>query len=102
MIRMHRYPALDFELDFEEWLDRQRDRDDSVGDLARDVRVDPCWPAGCRIVRLHEHLAWWGACEGAHRSLEQAWREWEMELDHELTTVYVDDAGGEAEGRSTT
>jgi hypothetical protein len=69
------------ELSFEAWLDRQRDRDDGVGDLARDAHIDPRWPEGWRIVGLHEHLVSWGACEGAHQSLERAWREWEMELD---------------------
>ncbi|MBE3597759.1 MAG: hypothetical protein IMX02_02800 [Limnochordaceae bacterium] len=65
---------------FTGWLRRQWRRDDPVGDLARDVRLDPDWPGRARRPQTYRrYLEQCGACEGALRALERAWVEWRLE-----------------------
>lgn len=63
---------------FWQWLKKQKRRDDPVGDLARDAIADK--------VRQRSSLQWWkrhlqstGACPGAWRALDSAWREYKGE-----------------------
>jgi len=63
-------------ISFWRWLEQQRRRDDGVGDLARDALSDADWPRRIGVKRMHEHLLERHACEGAHDSLDRAWREW--------------------------
>lgn len=59
---------------FTEWLLGQADRDDLVGDVARDAQSDPGWPAGAeRLASFDEHLSRYGADLDA---LHEAWSEW--------------------------
>lgn len=61
---------------FNKWLREQEDRDDPVGDLARDVSRDS------RRVPRNNHVAWrtflWygGASEAALQAFELAWKEY--------------------------
>jgi hypothetical protein len=62
---------------FRDWLRRQRDRPDPVGDLAREAHHDHGWPRGrARLDTLHLHLDDLDACDGAHDALDCAWIEW--------------------------
>jgi hypothetical protein len=61
---------------FTAWLRKQVWRDDPVGDLARDVVVDPTWPRTRGYFGFHLYLRKLAACEGAQRTLSQAWAEW--------------------------
>lgn len=45
---------------FTSWLLEQRDRDDPVGDLARDAGVDPKWPGDVVVLDLLFHVGSWG------------------------------------------
>ncbi len=63
---------------FDQWLKKQRRRDDPVGDLARDRLQDYAWPRvpGTRLRGYRSYLAECGACNGAERALERAYQEW--------------------------
>jgi uncharacterized protein YozE (UPF0346 family) len=62
---------------FKAWLNQQVDRDDSVGDLARDAKRDGNWPKGrASLRRLRAYLESRQAMPGALDALEQAWREY--------------------------
>jgi hypothetical protein len=62
---------------FKTWLRSQADRDDPVGDLARDALQDRDWPRGAaRLATLDEHLYELGAIRDAHVALWRAWAEW--------------------------
>jgi hypothetical protein len=62
---------------FTAWLWRQAKRDDAVGDLARDSKLDQRWPRTANtLLAFQEHLARAGACEGARRTLDKAWAKW--------------------------
>lgn len=60
------------------WLMRQRQRDDPVGDLARDAKLDSTFP---RAAQTHNgvlrHLEEYGASYPAQEAFERAWKEWE-------------------------
>jgi uncharacterized protein YozE (UPF0346 family) len=67
---------------FTEWLLRQADRADPVGDLAGDVTRDPDWPTSGRgLSRFVVYLRNRGACDGAIAALRAAWCEWQ-EVTH--------------------
>ena len=58
---------------FYQWLMGQTQRDDAIGDIARDVRDDDCWPKrATRIMTLHRHLRDHDASENAERALDRA------------------------------
>ena len=68
---------------FTDWLSEQRDRDDPIGDLARDMLDDSYWPSTCESLSgLLTYLAHRGACEGAIRALTQAWGRFLEESNH--------------------
>ena len=62
---------------FNQYLARQCDREDAIGDLARDATEDGTFP---------RHVVWFDqvrgyiyrarACPEAHEALREAWREW--------------------------
>jgi hypothetical protein len=61
---------------FKTWLNKQHRRDDAVGDLARDARVDRTWPRGRQSLKSLEQYLWGrGACPNAVRTLHSAWAE---------------------------
>jgi uncharacterized protein YozE (UPF0346 family) len=64
---------------FHYWLIHQSAlrRNDRVSDLILDVRFDNCWPTDTDdLDALRRHLDDHGAIEGAHETLEIAYREW--------------------------
>ncbi len=76
---------------FRRWLEDQEERDDLVGDLARDARLPferrgPAWPRGLHVptpgglIRAHRHLSSHFACPQAHEALNSAWQEWSNSL----------------------
>ena len=68
-------------MNFVEWLARQTRRRDSVGDLARDTRLDPGWPPPGKPNRakLRVYLEVQGAIPEALAVLDAAWDEWDGE-----------------------
>jgi uncharacterized protein YozE (UPF0346 family) len=63
---------------FRRWLQAQRREDGPVGDLARDVFIDPTWPDDAASVEDLEDYLWCeGACDDALKALRQAWEEFE-------------------------
>lgn len=57
---------------FYRWLREQRERDDPVGDLAREVSGDPDFPKAAGLQRLVGYLFARGACYDAHVALRKA------------------------------
>lgn len=64
------------------WLVRQMERDDAVGDIARDLLDDPYAPRdGTSIADYRDYLVALGASVPAITALEQAWQEWTFVAD---------------------
>lgn len=71
---------------FTRWLltKRNRERNDLVGQLARDAYTDPYWPgapgygsaSGARLKTYRAHLENCRACDKAIETLEIAYSEW--------------------------
>lgn len=64
---------------FYEWLNKQRKRDDPIGDVARDVYCDDCFPKDCDdIDKIHRHIGGivHHACKEAHAAVDEAWFEY--------------------------
>lgn len=62
---------------FIEYLNQQTERQEPVGDIARDAMSDRKWPSqASTISEYHEHLDKAGACDAAHDALDRAWREY--------------------------
>lgn len=65
---------------FTNWIKGQVRRNDSIGDIAREIRQDPCWPGRSRSKQtflnhlLYEHEA----SPEALTALEKAYQEWEV------------------------
>jgi hypothetical protein len=59
---------------FTSWLLQQSNRNDPIGDVARDALQDRDKPTGIRQWR--SHLQQLHACDGAKRSLERAYDEY--------------------------
>ena len=67
---------------FTNWLSLQAERQDPIGDLARDVAVDPRWPRSAKTVESYEqYLAQRGADPNAIAALFDAWAEYDAERD---------------------
>jgi uncharacterized protein YozE (UPF0346 family) len=61
---------------FHLWLERQRGRNDPVGDLASDVLSDKSFPLGASTRReIEDYLGWHG--DHVIRAVRQAWREYQ-------------------------
>ena len=70
----------DTEQSFKRWALLQTKRDDPVGDVARDIKHDVCFPARPRSLRQclnHLDKAHGGGCDGARDALEEAWKEYQ-------------------------
>lgn len=82
---------------FTEWLKNQRDRQDPVGDLARDVAEDArtgCLPggaAGWPLVTAHL-MADHEMCEGARDALDAALREYQAVIADRPTAAFGETA----------
>lgn len=62
---------------FFEWLMEQTDRDDPIGDLARDAKSDMRFPVSAtHFGRVLGHLAAMGAGQPAKQALQEAWGEY--------------------------
>jgi uncharacterized protein YozE (UPF0346 family) len=66
-------------LSFHAWLMLQRERDDSIGDLARDARQDRHFPKrrGLDYDSLYLYLFEAGACPRALAAFDRAWAEYQ-------------------------
>jgi hypothetical protein len=60
---------------FTTWLAIQRERDDWIGDIARDVASDRDWPACNTMAASLQYLLQCNACEAALAAMTAAWRE---------------------------
>ena len=67
---------------FYEWLLTQKKRDDPVGDLARDVAQDSCWPAeavhAAPTLRYLEEIS---VSRAVLEAARRAWREYRADRD---------------------
>ena len=56
----------------------QTERDDPIGDLAKDafVRWPFDFPKDVSLIHMHEYLRESSADNGAHEALDEAWMEW--------------------------
>lgn len=74
---------------FYQWLLEQLDRDDRIGDLARDAVHDQ-WDrkrVAYTLSEWRERLWSLGACNGAIQALEDAWVEWRAYDERDYETV---------------
>ncbi|MEU2507661.1 YozE family protein [Streptomyces sp. NPDC007863] len=58
---------------FTTWLKSHVKDDNAIGDLARDVAMDPDWPSGKQLKGQREYLEGRGAISAAVETLERAW-----------------------------
>ena len=65
---------------FKRWLATQIDRDDPIGDLAKDAKADPAWRSAkiSQYSDAESFLRNKRACFEAMETLEFAYREWEL------------------------
>ncbi len=63
---------------FIQWLHNQADRDDPIGDLARDTQRDPWFRSNTdpSFRNIRQHLSAQAASTAAHDALVAAHREW--------------------------
>ena len=66
---------------FQKWLFAQADRDDLVGDLARDAIQDVNWPPTSSYRQLKNYLHLAHACAGAVEALLRAFLEYRRQAD---------------------
>ncbi len=64
---------------FTQWIKQQAWRDDAVGDLARDIKFDRCWPRWAKgKYQYFSHLRYeHEACNGCQQAFERAYYEWQ-------------------------
>jgi uncharacterized protein YozE (UPF0346 family) len=68
---------------FKTWLLLQKNREDSVGDLARDALKDRAWPPTQDMVKLRAHLVKQGVVEKIRLALEEAYSEYQKQGDRQ-------------------
>ena len=67
---------------FPNWLSLQTERQDPIGDLARDAAADHSWPRSAKTVESYErYLAQRGADPNAIIALFHAWAEYDAQRD---------------------
>jgi uncharacterized protein YozE (UPF0346 family) len=66
---------------FVEWLEQQTNRDDKVGDLARDVQIDPAFPREDCLEGIQDYMREHGS-EAAFAATNVAILEWTLELEN--------------------
>ena len=64
---------------FRSWLQKQRNRNDAVGDFARDVRDDLDSRGIHSVTGWVKYLNNRHACEGAIEAVKKAWKEYSNE-----------------------
>jgi len=64
-------------ISFTRWLSLQRKRDDSIGDLAKDVRHASDWPQARKLKSFLTYLTKRNACRNSKLALQKAWVEYE-------------------------
>lgn len=74
--RAHKPGKLD-KMTFMFWLSKQLDRNDAIGDLARDADGDEGFPRSARLTDYETHLRDNEACDAAIKTLVRAWAEYE-------------------------
>lgn len=77
---------------FSRWLNAQREREDPIGDLARDADRAAYWPHDVTdLDRARSLIRCHGACSEAVEALEAAWREYDpQEMRNRDTDRYID------------
>jgi uncharacterized protein YozE (UPF0346 family) len=73
-----KFPTSERRTPFFRWLSKQRKREDTIGDFARDAVADfnfPRWAGDCDAIA--NYLRAQDACNGAIGVLCEAWAEWE-------------------------
>ncbi|MBM4277068.1 MAG: hypothetical protein FJ130_04180 [Deltaproteobacteria bacterium] len=63
---------------FHNWLRKQTNQNDPVGDFARDVKADAESPKNNSIKKWRTYLSNVGACDGAINAFERAWIEYKL------------------------
>lgn len=77
---------------FRRWLERQRGREDAVGDLARDVLSDKRFPPGASTRReVEDHLSRYG--DHVTRAVREAWREYQEPPMKTLAQALAEELG---------
>lgn len=62
---------------FYSWIKKQKNRDDPIGDLAKDIISDRKFPKSIDNLKTHtSYLVYKGACQGALDALNIAWNEY--------------------------
>jgi hypothetical protein len=89
-------------LSFKSWLRAQHRRDDSIGDLSRDVRQDAEWPLSQDIPELIERLYMLGASGACMEALILAHREWSVTYVVPFRRPFVEPLAGTPFSRVTT
>ena len=65
---------------FSEWVEAQAERDDPLGDFARDCVADPDWPKRGSLDDYREYLSFEAhADDWTRRFLDEAWAEYERD-----------------------
>jgi uncharacterized protein YozE (UPF0346 family) len=65
---------------FTTWLKRRKDQRNAIGDLARDVSLDPNWPSRSGKKGQLAYLEECNAIPAAIETFERAWAEYEAYL----------------------
>jgi YozE SAM-like fold len=66
---------------FTEWLARREKRDSPIGDLARDMKSDRCWPVDVDSLEgVLGHLFTHRACSEAEETARSAWRQYRKSI----------------------
>ena len=71
---------------FNKWLKQQVDRDDPIGDLARDTERAG-YPKGSTLKAWQAHLFYACACPEASHALDEAWQEWRDDTESKTTAT---------------
>lgn len=64
-------------MEFKSWLKRQANRNDMVGDLARDARDDSGFLQDGSLEEYRTYLETKDACDGAKEALNEAYKEYQ-------------------------
>lgn len=84
-------------ISFTRWIRQQTRRDDAIGDLARDIGQDRCWPGRARSRQAYlEHLVYHHeASRVALVAFEKAYEEWLTEVIGDADELLIEESAGE-------
>lgn len=68
---------------FYDWMMEKLDVDSPIGDLANDMKCDKNFPFDGNKKDIERHLDRVGACDGAFRAFNKAWKEYENYLQEQ-------------------